>query len=65
MTKKKAKILAIIFSIFIICTTTILMWIKPYGGDVSLFHAISPFICGLWLADLIDKFYQRLIKKCK
>ena len=65
MTKKKAKIFTIIFSIFTICITTVLMWIKPYDGDVSLFHAISPFIAGLWLADLIDKFYQRLIKKCK
>lgn len=63
MSKKKAVVYTSLFAIVLIGVATAMMCIKPYGGEVSLFHAFSPFLVGLWLADIIDKFYQHLRKK--
>lgn len=65
MSKKKAIIYTSLFTVAILGVTTAMMYVKPYGGEVSLFHAFSPFIVGLWLADIIDKFYKWLCKKIK
>lgn len=63
MNKKKASILTIILTIIIFGIFIVLMIVKPYGGKVSLFHAFSPFLVGLWLAERIVKFYDWLIRK--
>ena len=65
MSKKKAVVYTSLFATVLIVVATVMMYIKPHGGEVSLFHAFSPFIVGLWLADIIDKFYKRLCKKTK
>ena len=62
MNKKKAAIYTVLFSIIVIGIAAALAWIKPYGGEVSLLHAISPFFVGVWIVDLIDKFYKWLRK---
>lgn len=63
MTKKKARLLTVIFAVLLVGCVIISMYIKPYGGELSLFHAFAPFCVGMWLADLIDKFYKWLCKK--
>lgn len=65
MSKKKAVIYTSLFTAAILGATTAMMYIKPYDGEVSLFHAFSPFFVGIWLADIIDKFYKYLCKKIK
>ena len=65
MSKKKAIIYTSLFTVAVIGAATVMMYIKPYGGEVSLFHAFSPFFVGIWLADIIDKFYKYLCKKIK
>lgn len=63
MSKKKAVVYTSLFAIVLIGVAIAMMYIKPYGGEVSLFHAFSPFFVGTWIADLIDRFYQRISKK--
>ena len=63
MSRKRALIYTILFAIAIIGIVIAMMYIKPYDGDISLFHAFAPFPVGLWLADLIDKFYRWLRNK--
>ena len=62
MNKKKAVICTILFAIIVISVTIALMLVKPYGGEISLFHAFSPAIVGAWIADRIKKFYKWLTK---
>lgn len=63
MGKNRAAIYTVLFATVVVGIATTLMYIKPYGGEVSLFHAFSPFFVGMWIADLIDRFYQRISKK--
>lgn len=65
MSKKKAIIYTSLFTVAIFVTVMATMCVKPYGGEVSLFHALSPFFAGIWLADIVDKFYKYLCKKIK
>lgn len=62
MEKKKAVICTILFAIIVITITIVLMIIKPYGGEISLFHAFSPTIVGFWIVDRIEGFYKWLTK---
>ena len=62
MSKKKATIYTILFAILITTIIIVLMLIKPYDGEVSLFHALSPAFVGLWIGELIDKFYKWITK---
>ena len=63
MTKAKARGITAIFAIIIVSCVIASMCIKPYGGELSLFHVFAPYCVGLWLSELIDKFYQWLCKK--
>lgn len=62
MNKKKAIICTILFAIIVISVTIALMVVKPYDGEISLFHAFSPTIVGFWIVDRIEDFYKWLTK---
>lgn len=62
MTRKKAVICTIMFSIIIIGVAIALLLIKPHGSEMSLLHAFSPIIVGRWLGEQVGKFYDWLIK---
>lgn len=62
MDKKKAIVYTILFAIIIISITTAMIFIKPHGSEISLLHAFSPFFVGLWIGDIIKKFYKWVSK---
>jgi hypothetical protein len=63
MNKKRTIVYTILFAIVIVGIAITMMYIKPYGGEVSLFHAFSPYFVGLWIGDLIGRFYRRINEK--
>ena len=62
MDKKKAIVCTILFAIIIIGVTTAMIFIKPHGSEISLLHVFSPFFVGLWIGDIIEKFYKWISK---
>lgn len=58
MTKKKAVICTIMFTIMVLALAVALMFVKPYESKMSLFHAFCPIIVGRWLGERIGKFYD-------
>lgn len=62
MDKKKSIVYTILFAIIIIGITTVMIFIKPYGSEISLLHAFSPFFVGLWIGGIIEKFYKWVSK---
>lgn len=62
MDKKKSIVYTILFAIIIIGVTTAMIFIKLHGSEISLFHVFSPFFVGLWIGDIIEKFYKWVSK---
>ena len=61
MTKKKAIICTIMFTIIVLGINTALIFV-PCRSEMSLFHAFCPMIVGHWLGERVGKFYDWLRK---
>lgn len=62
MSKKKAVICTILFTIILCGIIFGLSFIKTYDGIYSALTVFSYAITGIWIADTIEKFYKWLTK---
>ena len=62
MNKKKAIICTIMLTIMVFGIYAVLMFVIPFGREMSMFHAFCPFIVGHWIGERICEFYDWLRK---
>lgn len=62
MDKKKNIICTILFGIILFSLLIVTMLIKNEEYGFTLFEIISPTICGFWVIECIEKFYNWLKK---